>query len=214
LGFKEWSTGKKLIVVGIIVFAIGFIVAFATMFVGLKDPAGAAETEVYVDPWDVWSDNTVVLDKKEYEIWAEEGFFGGTPEVAIYDSGDNLVFEGPTGSSTESINEWVKIGKFEARSGTYQVITSLETTVLFVDGEIKVGGVLGGFCGSFLVAAIGFLILFIGVIMWFFGRKRGPAQYMPPPPGAQYQQPGYPQPGYPPRSPPPGQPPPQPPGPP
>ncbi len=202
----------KLLLVGVVIFVVGIVVAVALTMYQFEDPADAAvETLTYT------SDGTqqVDLDKGEWQMWVA-GSWWGSPSVEIHDSSGSLIWASSDSGSTETINDNLKIGNFDIPSdGTYNVTVDSAGTY-YITEPMSIGGIFGSICGGLVIALVGAIIGLVGFIKLLGARKKpAPAAY--PPPG-QYPPPQYQQPpppgqappqGYPPQQPPPGQAPPQ-----
>ena len=201
----------KLLLVGILIFVVGIVIAIFLTIYQFEDPSDAAvETLVYTS----YGSKQVDLDKGDWQMWVG-GSWWGTPSVMIHDSSGSVIWTSSDSGSTETINDNVKIGDFEIpRDGTYNVTVDSAGTY-YITEPISIGGIFGSICGGMVIALIGGIIGLIGFIKLLGAKKQRPAPATYPPgqyPPPQYQQP--PPPGqYPPQQPPSGQPPPgQPPG--
>ncbi len=206
----------KLLLVGILIFVVGIVIAIFLTIYQFEDPSDAAvETLVYTS----YGSKQVDLDKGDWQMWVG-GSWWGTPSVMIHDSSGSVIWTSSDSGSTETINDNVKIGDFEIpRDGTYNVTVDSAGTY-YITEPISIGGIFGSICGGMVIALIGGIIGLIGLIKLLGAKKQRPAPATYPPgqyPPPQYQQPPppgqYPPQQYPPQQPPSGQPPPgQPPG--
>lgn len=97
-------------------------------------------------------------------------------------------------------SSYVNVGSFKARqAGTYQVTCAGGETVLgpSLDFGALGGGTVGVVLGL-LAAAVGFVLVIVGAVLWFVGRSRAASASGAPPPGG----PGYPTSSAPPPPPP------------
>ncbi len=195
----------KILLVGVVVFVVGIVVAIGLTMYQFEDPADAAvETLTYTSH----GTKQVDLDKGEWQMWAA-GSWWGSPSVEIHDSSGSLIWASSDTGSTETINDNLKIGDFDIpRDGTYNVTVDSAGTY-YITEPISIGGIFGSICGGLVIAMVGAIIGLVGFIKLLGARKKpAPAAYPPPGqyPPPQYQQPPpsqAPPPGYQPQQPPP-----------
>ncbi|UQN31471.1 hypothetical protein [Brachybacterium kimchii] len=71
--------------------------------------------------------------------------------------------------------DWESFGSFTAKSTQKYTITCDSPTEVMVAPPVSVGGILGGvggIVGGIFVAGLGFLLLVVGVILFFVGRSK------------------------------------------
>jgi flagellar basal body-associated protein FliL len=189
----------KVLLIGVVVFVVGIVLAIAVPLMLIKDPADEARHTL---DYSTAGSKLVDLGKGEYDVWTEEYWLGGTASVEITNTAtDELVFSGPDSDTTETMNGKVRVGTFKVTtSGEHRVYADGSTTVYITD-PINVGGLLGGMCTGFIVALVGAIIGAVGFFMWLGARKQQAApQYMYPTqqyPTQQYPAQQYPTQQYP-----------------
>lgn len=189
----------KLLLLGILIFAVGIVVAIFLTIYQFEDPAEAAvETLTYTS----YGTQQVSMDKGDWQMWAG-GSWWGTPSVQIHDSSGSVIWISSDSGSSESINNNLKIGDFKIpRDGTYNVTVDSAGTY-YITEPLSIGGIFGTICGGMIIALVGGIIALFGFIKLLGAKKQkaAPAQY----PAGQYPPPQYqqPPPGYPPQQPPP-----------
>jgi uncharacterized membrane protein len=182
--------GLVILILGIIMFAAGFMSTF-------RNPEDEAKKTVTLG--DPEYSETVNLKKGEYDIWyKEEGFFDWGPgDVTITDSDGDTVYDSSSSSYSESINEYTKKGNFDVDSTGDYTITSESSCTLYLTEPISVGQGIGICSAGIIILIVGIIVMLLGIYKIYTSKKQarrtalppGPAPGQPPAPGGTGQYP-------------------------
>ncbi len=171
---------RQIIVVGAIVLVIGAVIGITSFLTATKDPSvEAVETVEFVYPDYV---EPVILNRGAYDVWFESGLIGsGDPgDIIVRDSDFNLVYRTPASSGSEKITinnkDYEKDGTFTIEnSGIYNVTVEYSGSILYFTPPIDVAAGLGVRFGGVVIAVLGGIFLFIGLILHFLPKQKPPA---------------------------------------
>jgi len=192
----------KLLVVGMVLMIGGVGAGLGLGFTLTQDPSEDAVETMYLRA----NENEVVrLDEGEYQIWVDTNWFDFEGTVTVKDAFGSTVWSGPDSTTTETWNNLVRVGTFEAKSSGFYNISTDSSGTYYITEPISNGPhIVWAVCGGLLVGLIGGIVFLVGLLKLLSVRR--PGQTMPP----MYPPSQYPPPQQPPQHrPPPPYPPPQ-----